>query len=119
MLPNLVYWHRSAWPVNASQSCLQARLSAAAALRFALPRLQARLSAAAALRLALPPLQARLSAAAALRLALPPRPHRLLEVIHTRRAAMHHDLAELVEHRGGRRVDQRAQQRHLDHGPLA
>src|ERR1043166_3070013 len=63
--------------------------------------------------------QARLSAAAALRLALPPGPHRLLEMVHARGAAVQHDLAELVEHRGGRRVDQRAQQRHLDHRPLA
>src|SRR6185312_11002578 len=60
--------------------------------------------------------QARLSAAAALRLAqpLPPGPYRLLEMIHAGGAAVQHDLAELVEHGGGRRVDQRAQQRHLD-----
>src|SRR6185369_1248593 len=52
--------------------------------------------------------QARLSAAAALRLAqpLPPGPYRLLEMIHAGGAAVQHDLAELVEHGGGRRVDQ-------------
>src|SRR5690349_1137413 len=52
-----------------------------------------------------------------LRLLLPG-PHRLLEVVHAGGAAVHHHLAKLIEHRGGRRVDQRAEQRQLDHRPV-
>ncbi len=48
-----------------------------------------------------------------------PRPDRLLVVVDPRRPPMDDDLADLVEHGRGRRVDQGREERHLDHGPVA
>src|SRR5918996_234283 len=48
-----------------------------------------------------------------------PRPYRLLEVSDAGGAAVHHDLAHLVEHRRRRRVDERGENRQLDHRPVA
>src|SRR5262249_13610631 len=48
-----------------------------------------------------------------------PRPHRLLEMIDARGPAVHHDLAHLVDHGRGRRVNQRREDRQLDHRPIA
>src|SRR3990167_1184376 len=54
-----------------------------------------------------------------MRARISPRPHRLLEVVHARRAAVDDDLPELVEHGGRGCVDQRRQDRHLDDGAVA
>src|SRR6185436_19625098 len=48
-----------------------------------------------------------------------PRPHRLLEMIDARGPPVHDDLAHLVDHRRGRRVNERRQDRQLDDRPLA
>src|SRR6266496_93442 len=50
---------------------------------------------------------------------LSPRPDGLFEMIDARRAAVRHDLAHLVDDRGCGRVDEAAEKRHLDDGPVA
>src|SRR6266478_2517353 len=50
---------------------------------------------------------------------LSPRPDGLFEMIDARRAAVRHDLAHLVDDGGGGRVDEAAEKRHLDDGPVA
>src|SRR5262245_38641933 len=48
-----------------------------------------------------------------------PRPHRLLEMINARGPSVHDHLTHLVDHRRGRRVNERRQDRQLDDGPIA
>src|SRR5262249_11423477 len=48
-----------------------------------------------------------------------PGPHRLFEVSHPRRAAVHDDLAHLVHDGRRRRVDESRHQRELNHRPVA
>src|SRR6266851_4421760 len=50
---------------------------------------------------------------------LSPRPDGLFEMIDACRTAVRHDLAHLVDDGGGRRVDEAAEKRHLDDGPVA
>src|SRR5262245_3780917 len=47
-----------------------------------------------------------------------PRPHRLLEMIDARRSSVHDHLAHLIDHRRGRRVNERRQDRQLDDRPI-